>query len=129
MFEISGTADTPYILFSPADSIYLISGRSLPENSPVFYEPVLDWLDNFIIEENSQFVLEVKLEYFNTASSKSLMKIIKRVEHFFQQQVSGSIIKINWYYLEEDIDMLKAGERISLLFSIDVHLIKLDEEY
>ena len=66
---IAGTEDTPKILFDHEQEKYEISGRSLPEDVLSFYQPVLEWFDTFSKSASKGLKLEIKLEYFNTASS------------------------------------------------------------
>ena len=45
---IEKTTKTPQVIFDPANEIFEISGRSLPENVVKTYEPVLQWIDQNI---------------------------------------------------------------------------------
>ena len=46
VIKIVGTDDTPSVTLDVANEIFEISGRSLPEDVAVFYEPILDWTNN-----------------------------------------------------------------------------------
>ncbi|MFP3859914.1 MAG: DUF1987 domain-containing protein [Bacteroidales bacterium] len=59
-------------------------------------------------------------EYFNTASSKVIMDIIEKLKIL---QDNGSQPAINWYYIEEDDDMLEAGEDYSDITEIPFNFI------
>ncbi len=45
--KIQGTEDTPKIILDAGNEILEISGRSLPEDVSSFYEPVLNWLNEY----------------------------------------------------------------------------------
>ena len=45
--KIQGTEDTPKIILDAGNDIMEISGRSLPEDVSSFYEPVLNWLNEY----------------------------------------------------------------------------------
>ncbi len=111
IINLEGTEDTPKILLDKKNGIFEISGRSLPEDSAEFYEPILDWIENYIgiPNENTEFVF--KLEYFNTASSKLILDILSKLEEIPN-------ISISWYYHEDDEDMEEAGEEFSELVEI-----------
>ena len=47
ILDIRGTTDTPKVLFDPDNNIFEISGRSLPEDVITFYQPVIEWLDDY----------------------------------------------------------------------------------
>ena len=39
--NIKGTAETPNVIFDPANNLFEISGKSLPEDGKEFYNPLL----------------------------------------------------------------------------------------
>jgi hypothetical protein len=105
---IQGTEDTPEVNFNRENNKYIISGRSLPEDVNAFYQPVMDWLDQY--EENPfDMEFEINLEYFNTASSKVLLDIFMKLDEIKMDNDDASIV-IKWFYDEDDEDMFEAGE-------------------
>lgn len=77
---IERTAKTPYIEFLALDKRLTLAGRSIPENSIQFYDQLLAWTNAFCSSKPGQVEVHVKLEYFNTSSSKCLMDLLKRIE-------------------------------------------------
>ena len=112
---INGTEDTPKIVFDNENKLYEISGRSLPEDVLAFYQPVLEWFDSFGESTIDQLKLNIKLEYFNTASSKILLDIFMKLE---EMKENGKNITLDWYYIKADIDMYEAGVEYSELISV-----------
>ena len=94
-----------------------LKGRSIPENSIDFYKPLLEWVESNVGESESSVAISVKLEYFNTSSSKCLMDLFKRIEKVAPQA------SVDWYYEEEDEDMLEAGEDYDAIIDIPFRLI------
>ena len=123
-FYLKPTTKTPSINFDIEKGIFEITGRSIPENSIDFYKPVLDWLDQYIQQPNDQTTLEIKLEYFNTSSSKCLVDIFRRFEAL---KKNGASAKIKWYYEEEDEDMHESGEDFKGIIKIPLELIRIRE--
>jgi hypothetical protein len=119
--HIEPTDDTPKIYFEPEVDLYLISGKSLPENAIDFYQPVFDWTTSFLNsnEAPDKFVLNFKLEYFNTASSKQIAKLLRIIETCNKRDA----VLLKWYYDKEDTDMLKAGTRYSSLINLKFEFI------
>jgi hypothetical protein len=78
--RIEGTPKTPAILLIGGTGNLEISGRSIPENSVEFYTKVLAWLDIYSAKPASKTIMDVKLEYFNTSSSKCLLDVFKKLE-------------------------------------------------
>jgi hypothetical protein len=108
---LEGTEDTPKILLDKPNGIFEISGRSLPEDSAEFYQPVLDWINEYSSDPNVATDFTFKLEYFNTASSKLILDILSTLE-----DIEG--VKIIWYFHEDDEDMEEAGEEFSELVEL-----------
>jgi len=82
--NIKKTKTTPQIKFDKKSGVLEIFGRSIPENSSKFYEPILSWIDKYKSNPDNLTVLKIYLEYFNTSSSKYLYEIFKRFEELQQ---------------------------------------------
>ncbi|MFN0048963.1 MAG: DUF1987 domain-containing protein [Cytophagales bacterium] len=115
--NLEGTEDTPKIILDGTNSIFEISGRSLPEDCAQFYKPILEWLDAYTPDKPLHFVF--KLDYFNTASSKLILDILNRLEKIKNK---GKEVKVLWYYAEDDEDMQEAGEEFSELVEVPFEL-------
>ena len=89
VIKIKGSDDTPNVILDAENGIFEISGRSLPEDVAAFYEPIIDWLDEYAESPNDKTVFDFKLEYFNTASSKLLLDVLLKLEDCFQMQMTG----------------------------------------
>jgi len=105
--KIQGTEDTPRIILDAGTETLEISGRSLPEDVTSFYEPVLNWLNEYAGHPNKKTIFNFKLTYFNTASSKLLLDILMVLEEIRE---NGHDVLIRWHYPEDDEDMAEAGE-------------------
>jgi hypothetical protein len=105
--KIQGTEDTPKIILDADNDIMEISGRSLPEDVSSFYEPVLNWLNEYAENPKKKTVFNFKLTYFNTASSKLLLDILMKLEEMHEKE---NEVLIRWHYPEDDEDMAEAGE-------------------
>ena len=108
--KIQGTEDTPKVILDKDNEIMEISGRSLPEDVTAFYEPILNWLNEYSESPNKKTIFNFKLVYFNTASSKLLLDILMKLEEMHE---NGNDVLIRWHYPEEDEDMEEAGEEYS----------------
>ncbi len=115
------TEDTPEINFEPDKNNFSITGRSLPENAMEFYSPVLNWLKKYLdAKPHKQIPFVFKLEYFNTASSKQIIKILLLIEQY-KSKINPSI---KWYYNKIDEDMKSVGLRYQKLLSLDFEFIE-----
>jgi len=109
--EIKDTEDTPKIILDKAKNKFEMSGRSLPEDAAGFYAPVLQWLTEYAASPNPSTEFNIKLEYFNTASSKIILDILGKVE-----SIKGA--KVLWFHYGDDEDMQEAGQEFSELVSV-----------
>lgn len=115
---IEPTEFTPRINFDPENNIFEISGFSRPENVIGFYRPVLKWLDEYndnVLSQNidynkSLLTVNLKMTYFNSASSKFLLDILLE---FMKYHSKGNDVLINWYYEDGDDEIQESGEEIS----------------
>jgi len=118
--RLKGTEDTPAVIFDAAANIFELSGKSMPENVAAFYGPILSWIDEYGNKPNPDTVVNFKLEYFNTASSKMIMDIMSKFEDIAND---GNKVKMKWHYLEVDEDMLEAGEGYSEIVDVPFEMV------
>ncbi len=81
--KIEAKLDTPKIYLDPHLDLYLLEGRSFPENANAFYAPILQWIAKFCEEAQStqkNYVFHLKLNYYNSASSRQLFNLFKILE-------------------------------------------------
>jgi len=118
--DIRATNDTPKVLLDPENDIFEISGRSLPEDVVSFYQPVIDWLEEYK-EYAGEFIEFVfKYIYFNTATSKLIQDILIKLEELNEE---GHKVQVIWFYEEDDEDMFDLGEEFSENVDIPFELI------
>ncbi len=104
--EIKETASSPSITLDTTKGEYVFAGRSLPEDPIEFYEPVLEWFENYKASPLNGVNFEFKLTYFNTASSKVFFQIFHSID---QLNVNNPGIdnKIVMYANSDDEDLLE----------------------
>lgn len=108
----NATANSPKIILDPDNNLFEISGDSRPEHVSNFYEPVFIWIDTFLSELiekgiKNKILLKIQLNYFNSASEKSLLRIAKKMYPFIE---AGIPVTIEWSCIEDDDDMRDVGE-------------------
>jgi len=122
--SIEGTSKTPSIIFDASKGILEIKGRSIPENSIEFYKPLVEWLDKYAQAVSGATIVKIQLEYFNTSSSKCILDVFKKLEVISK---TGQDVVINWYYEEDDEDMLEAGEDYESIIKVPFKMIEVVE--
>ncbi|HKL09379.1 MAG TPA: DUF1987 domain-containing protein [Bacteroidales bacterium] len=119
--SIEGTPKTPTVDFNADTGIIEIKGRSIPENSIEFYRPLVEWLDDYSNNPQKLTTVNIQLEYFNTSSSKCILDVFKKLETI---KKARNDVVINWYYEEDDEDMLEAGEDYESIIRIPFKMIE-----
>ncbi|MCU0448603.1 MAG: DUF1987 domain-containing protein [Bernardetiaceae bacterium] len=117
-YYLAETNKTPQLNFDGQSGHFVMAGRSIPENSIEFYQPLFNWLDHYSTAPQPRTVFDIKLEYFNTSSSKCLVEIFRRLEKLPPQSVV-----INWYYEPDDEDMLDSGGDFKNIVAIPINMI------
>ncbi|MBL4593025.1 MAG: DUF1987 domain-containing protein [Flavobacteriales bacterium] len=123
--KLEGSPKTPTIEFNSEAGYLLIRGRSIPENSIEFYKPLIEALETYNSNSQSNTKVDIQLEYFNTSSSKCILDVFKKLEAI---NSGNSEVIINWYYEEDDEDMLEAGEDYQAIINIPFKMIEVEEE-
>lgn len=124
-FYLEETTKTPEINLNAQTGKFVISGRSIPENSIEFYKPMFDWLDAYADDASDKTHVDVKLEYFNTSSSKCLVEVFRRLEEIKNK---GKDIEVTWFYEEDDEDMQESGEDFKEIINLPIKMSLLEED-
>lgn len=117
-----GTPKTPSVNFNANDGVIEIKGRSIPENSIEFYKPLVDWLEEYKNNAKPQTKVIIQLEYFNTSSSKCILDVFKKLEAIHKAK---NPVEIQWYYEEDDEDMLEAGEDYESIIRVPFKMVEI----
>lgn len=122
--KMEGSAKTPNLDFNATTGVFEISGRSIPENSVEFYKPVLEWLDAYAKAPQAKTIANIKLEYFNTSSSKCILDVLKKFEVIAK---TGADIVVRWHYESDDEDMQEAGEDYKDIIQVPFELVEIED--
>jgi hypothetical protein len=122
--NLEGSAKTPTVKFDSQKGSLELKGRSIPENSIEFYKPLNDWIDEYATNPQAQTTVDIKLEYFNTSSSKCILDLFKLLEKLNEKSTQ---VKINWFYEVDDEDMAEAGEDYQAIIDLPFEMIEVEE--
>lgn len=123
-FYLDPSAKTPLIDFNCETGVLELRGRSIPENSVEFYAPLNEWLIHYEGSAQDKTTVEMKLEYFNTSSSKCILDFFKQLERINGNATS---VHVNWYFEKDDEDMAEAGEDYEAIVELPFSIIEVDE--
>ncbi len=119
IINIEATDETPKVILDTTSNTFEFSGKSLPEDVTIFYNPILEWLDGYAESPNESTNVVFKMDYFNTASSKLILDILMKIEEI-HEDVGG--VSVDWCYREDDEDMEEAGDEFSDIVDIPFDL-------
>ena len=116
--------DSPEVNFDPQTGDFSIVGISHPENISNFFDPVIEWLDEYIKElktNGSSNAKPIKLrlffKYINSASYKYLVTFLQKMNEFVELKVP---VNMEWQYEPEDEDMREAGYELMEYSNINI---------
>ncbi len=115
---VEGTKTTPLIDF--IDGYMKIQGNSIPTINLEFYKQLMNYLKTYAEKPQNTTVVDISFEYINCYSKKSMMKVFRILEKIHQK---GNTIIINWFYSEEDDNMLELGCIYSSLINLPFNFI------
>ena len=118
---IESTVKTPEVKLN-SNGFLEISGKSIPENSIAFYQPLYAWIDNYATNPAAKTELKISLEYFNTSSSKCLLDVLRKLDVL--NKSGKSSVSVTWYYEDGDDDMLEAGDDYKSLVPLPFSFMK-----
>jgi hypothetical protein len=114
----------PGIFFNRESGKLEITGQCSPVNANLFFEPMMNWLDEYIKYPCETTELDIFLSYFNTMSAKNILQIMKKLEELSQ---SGKKVKIRWLHVEGDIDLMEAGIDFELIIDAPFEIVAVQE--
>jgi hypothetical protein len=112
---IEGTVKTPQIEFNHLNGELILSGRSIPENAAKVYEPLLVWINEYVKSPYRTTNFRLKLEYFNSATSLWLAKMIKALS---KMDVNDAVLLIHLYFDIEDFENMDIEELNEIVWSL-----------
>lgn len=122
--HLEASAKTPEVIFDSASGMLMLKGRSIPENSIEFFRPLYEWIDSYAAQPIVKTVIDIKLEYFNTSSSKCILDLFKKLEKLNGTETE---VSVNWYFEEDDEDMEEAGEDYQAIIKLPFKMIEVAE--
>ena len=118
--RIQATVKTPEVLFDPANEVFEIKGKSVPDDAEEFYHDILEWVEDYVSNPKENTIFKIDLEYFNISSSKRILFLFYKLNELKEK---GNDIKIIWYYNEDDEDMFEVGQDYAFMVKIPFEFV------
>jgi hypothetical protein len=114
--QLEGTSSTPKVQLDSDLGKLNFEGVCYPENAFIFFEPILAWIEAFIRESRKPLLVDFKLDYFNTSSSKCLLDLMEILQRYHKE---GGKVRIIWRYCEDDEDIHESGREFAEDLELD----------
>ncbi|MCB5250789.1 MAG: DUF1987 domain-containing protein [Candidatus Cloacimonetes bacterium] len=121
---IEGSKFTMEVNYNAETNLCIMKGNSYPEDAINFFEPLNEWLEQYIEEINKPLTMEIQLYYLNSSSSKCFMDIFDILDEY--QEDGGSVL-VKWFYERNDDEIREAGEELLEDMSFKFEYIEIPE--
>jgi hypothetical protein len=111
---IEQTQKTPQIDLNQYNGELILYGKSIPENAAKVYEPVMNWVTQYVLNPKPTTNFRVNLEYFNTSSTLWLVKILKVL---IQIKDPDFVLILHLYIPQDDFDEMEQSGDLKDAFS------------
>lgn len=113
----------PDINFNADTGKCVISGESFMEDSKKYYNTMKEWiLEYHETNLHKPLILNLRLEYFNTSSSKMLYELLNTLQTISD---AGQDVTVNWYYDSNDSDLEE--DIIDLCYDVTIEVNQIGE--
>lgn len=121
-YHVAGTSKMPSVILDPSIGLFEIAGNSIPEDAGSFYKPIVEALNKYFENPNKKTTVKISLTYFNSASQKWLLNILKLFKFLPK---AGNDVEINWYYDENDEEMFDTIDDFQALLDLPMNILKM----
>lgn len=107
-YTVAATKSSPEIHFDPITHQLRIAGESYPENCARFYDPMFQWLREYLAQtDTTPLHLDMEIVYFNSSSSKTFMDLFDMLDAAAEQ---GRPVTVSWRFHPDNETAFECGE-------------------
>ncbi|MBP8033767.1 MAG: DUF1987 domain-containing protein [Bacteroidia bacterium] len=130
--NITATEFTPEVILNHEKNLIEFSGESRPENINLFFIPINEWIEQYvnyvfyadsITDKDIIITVNFKFEYFNSSTAKRLLEVLRKLIVVKNNSKKINLL-INWYYDDEDEDMLDTGKEYEKMVNHQFNFIQ-----
>lgn len=86
---------------------FKLSGNSILSDPRKFFQPIVEWVEEYVQNPENLTTIDLKLEYVDTASVQSVFDIMRI---FKPLQDKDKEVVVNFYFEFDDPELLELGE-------------------
>ena len=98
--------------------------RFMIEADDITSPEILTWLDEYFKETEQETILEFRLEYVNSGSSKYILELLRRLRKLVRK---GKKVKIIWCFETDDESIEDLGEHYKHTVDLPIEIREVDE--
>lgn len=115
------TFNSPEVEFVASTGELNIEGRSIPEDPGEFFERLIDWLNDYFLDPAEETVMNIKLEYINSGSSKYMLELLRILK---ENHAKGQKVLVKWFFEEGDESIQELGQHYEQTMQIPFEIIE-----
>lgn len=115
------TFNSPEVEFVSSTGELNIEGRSIPEDPGEFFERLIDWLNDYFLDPVEETVMNIKLEYINSGSSKYMLELLRILK---ENHARGRNVLVKWFFEEGDESIQELGQHYEQTMQIPFEIIE-----
>ncbi len=113
------TDNMPEVYLDP-EGIIRIKGRANVLATSANFPLITDWLDRYLANPADITYINICVEYLNSYCTAQLVNVLKE---FSGLMLKDKKLVINWYYEEDDEDLLERGEHVADVLNLKITYI------
>lgn len=115
------TFNSPEVEFVSSTGELNIEGNSIPEDPGEFFERLIDWLNDYFLDPVEETVMNIKLEYINSGSSKYMLELLRILK---ENHAKGRKVLVKWFFEEGDESIEELGQHYEQTMQIPFEIIE-----
>ena len=121
---LEGDYGNPTVNFNAESGELLIEGRSIPEHANLFYDPLINWVKEYVSSKPESTTLTMRVDYVNSSSQKFLLELFEKLEPLHSE---GKAVVIKWHYEDDDEEMKDSGEEFEESTDVPFEFVAVEE--
>ena len=122
ILRIEKETKTPFIELDPGKGVLTMEGRSIPEDPEAFYNVVYSSMLEYYKSPQKLTTFHFQFEYINSGSSKFILRFFNLIK---TQYDKGHDCVVNWYYEEDDENILDLGKHYENTFKLPFKFVEI----
>ena len=98
-----------------------MQGNSLLADPKKFFQPVNDWITEYIKDPAQTTEITLRFEYMDTASIQAIFDLLMSIKVI--TKINKQLV-VNWYFEFDDPELLEVGEIMSGRLKLDFNYIE-----